>query len=207
MCTADLLAIVLVMGTNGVELGPIEAAEIGRALRRGGKVWHRVIGEDVPEGLLVRFGRASDGRLVVTGLLLAPALDGGEEVTARDLRRVALGAITQDANRYLRGGDEADPLVAAITKHYAHQLVWDVADESTGPPRRPGRRGWDDEHYRRIADLYRQALADEHTRRAPVRFISEREYVSEPTVRRWVSVARSKGFLEPSDRRSRGDQS
>jgi hypothetical protein len=59
-----------------------------------------------------------------------------------------------------------------------------------------GPRGYPDDHFRAVAELYRKALIE--APRAPTKWIAEQFVVSMPTARRWVQRARDKGYLGAS---------
>ena len=62
--------------------------------------------------------------------------------------------------------------------------------------RRPGRRGHDDDHYRKVADAYKALIAKGET--APNKWIAEDWGYSRNTVAGWVRKARQLGFLAPA---------
>lgn len=57
----------------------------------------------------------------------------------------------------------------------------------------PRRRVLDDDHYREVADVYRQALADDDPQ--PVNRVKEELHSARSTAGRWVGEARKRGFL------------
>lgn len=133
----------------------------------------------------VRLGFAPDGRLCVTGLLVA-VLEP-TEITARALRDIPLAEITAMA---------ADPKALGP----AAQVILGGAASAAAPLRRPrmrpGPRGHPREHFEHVAARYRAAL--QRTPRSPVTTLTKELHASEATVRRWLQQARAMGLLGPA---------
>jgi hypothetical protein len=63
---------------------------------------------------------------------------------------------------------------------------------------RPGRRGHPDEHYREVAERYRQLRAEGVTN--PTATIAAERFVNHNTVSGWLRVARQRSYLPPARR-------
>jgi hypothetical protein len=132
--------------------------------------------------VLVRLGKAPDGRPVCTGLVLG-AFDEGE-ITARGLRDLPLVQFLIQIGRHQEVRDES----GAFSKGFKRYT----------PKLRRGPQGLDDEHFKKIAGLYRTALKLQP--RAPLNAMRELlgkgAYApSDSTIHGWVRQARQRGFL------------
>ncbi len=65
-------------------------------------------------------------------------------------------------------------------------------------PGRPGRRGHPDEHYREVAERYRQLHAEGVTN--PTATIAAERFANHNTVAGWLRGARERGYLPPGRR-------
>lgn len=139
--------------------------------------WHTVARSDLPYPIMVRLGKAPDGRLVISGM--AVGLDAPVEVTARSLRVIPLASIltTLARSRFM-------PLVIQNTISQARQPV------------RRGPRGLTDAHFEEVATTYRQALME--APRSPLVAFRLLMPSSESTARRWIQRARDRGLLGPA---------
>ncbi len=131
---------------------------------------------------LVRLGKSPDGRPVCTGLVLG-AFDE-DEITARGLRDLPLVQFLSHIGRWQEVREES----GAFSKGFKRYT----------PKLRRGPQGLDDEHFKKIADLYRTALRLQP--RAPLKAMQELlgkgGYVpSDSTIHGWVRQARLRGFL------------
>jgi|GEM_PF-6094449 len=156
--------------------------------------WHRWVGvglDVVPYPVEIRVNRTEDGRLACTGLQLGARLDIDPpqvetEITARSLRDLPISQILGAIARQL----PAQPMAAEALG---------VNGVIQGPPLRratrprPGPRGWPREHFEEVARVYREGLAREP--RAPVKYVRETMFTTEPTARRWIQRARDMGLL------------
>lgn len=149
--------------------------------------WFGVQLDDKPLDVAMRVGRDDAGRLVCTGLILG-SVDGSQEITARDLRRVPLSYLLT-ALAKTAVANPGDPLAMAIGFHV------DRARRYEGPRARPGPKGHSADHFQRVAEEYRHAY---RATRAPIKELAKQMHASEPTVRRWVQRARDMGYLGPS---------
>lgn len=181
-----------------LELPSLRAPTI-HALERD--VWHLV--EDSSRQrlrmpVLVRLGER-DGKLVCTGLILGaspshPHERARDEITARDLRAVPLGAIVANiasllVDRESPRFEDLESEDAVLIRDLVQTAAWPVNQR---PRARPGPKGWDDAHWTEVAQCYRGAVQ----KRQPVRAaIQERFNVSESTARRWIERARDRGLL------------
>jgi hypothetical protein len=136
--------------------------------------------------LLIRLAKSSDGRLVCTGMVLGGGAGSETEITARSLRDVPLAPLLAGLGQWRENRDQTG-IFGAGFKRYAPKL-------------RRGPRGLPDEHFKKIADLYRIALNRQP--RAPLMVMRELlakdrgGYVpSDSTIHGWVRQARQRGFL------------
>jgi hypothetical protein len=72
------------------------------------------------------------------------------------------------------------------------------AEASKPAPGRPGRRGHPDEHYREVAERYRQLRAEGVTN--PTATIAAERFANHNTVAGWLRGARERGYLPPGRR-------
>jgi hypothetical protein len=181
-------------------------------LELSGASWIHVEGGDLPHPMSVRLGVRADGQLVATGVVIDA--DEGVEVTTRDLR-LSLAQILSEFAATVARPSEKRRLYGELHGHpeFADdERFQQWSEDHPGSAvdfldvgarlravKRPGRRGWSDDHYREVAKAYRRAWR-EHPR-APIRALME-EFGSpgspapESTVHRWIRTARAKGFLK-----------
>jgi hypothetical protein len=112
----------------------------------------------------------------------------------------AFGQLT-DAEFLARTGSGYDPLLEAMghTDTSAERIAWarQVADAVQAVPlRRRGRRGYPDDHYRRIALAYLD-LQQQGVSRGIQHRLAEQERKQPETIRDWLHIATKKGFLTP----------
>jgi hypothetical protein len=177
--------------------------------------FNRLSQYDPPVAL--QLGLAPDGRLVCTGLLVGWQLDAiGDAtkvplnertaLTARALRGIKLGEILNELEP-LADGVEPFPDRAASPKRYRKFSTgaWPVPNwlHQTVPavrPPHPGPKGYSDEHYKNVADLYKMALAVKPG--APMKYLTELLGLSpknQATAYRWRNEAVARGFLPESE--------
>lgn len=134
----------------------------------------------------VRIGRRPDGRLVCTGLIVGGlSFDYGPdmpEITARALREIKLPHLVEQAVMSGTGDWE--------------ERVRRLLDASLPVRPRVRRRQLGDDHFRDVAESYRQAMVK--APQAPTQWLAKQWHVSEPTLRRWLQRARDKGYLGAS---------
>jgi hypothetical protein len=143
--------------------------------------WLAASAPELPFPLLVAVGLDRAGRLVCTGLLATGLVVGAErsdlvEVTVRSLLRLRLAELvgqvaagdTPTLRRALRMADDAGGLLR----------------------RKPGRKGYDQQHYEQIAEDVRGMPG------ATLHALASRWHVSEATARRWRDGARRLGLLD-----------
>lgn len=153
-------------------------------------VWVRVEGGDLPLPIEIRVHRGTDGRTVVTGLLVGDQ-DAPAEITAATLRRIRLGEIITalfDANT--PAGDLAD-LVRYIRPAVVRGVIQahlDAAPTIDTHSRRP-----QDTEYRRFATTYLSELArnPSHAMTNTARALG----LSRATANRWADTCRRRGYL------------
>jgi hypothetical protein len=180
-------------GYGFVAVPPVDEAKVAKILHRLGdepQRWLRVqVGPDEPpRTILLRFGRAADGRIIVTGVFI-----GAEEreVTARSLRQLPLAH-----------------LIAFARSGQPRLLNWWLAQGLATSTERvvragpPGPKGHPREFFEQIAEQYRRAL--EEAPSTPVKWLAlevktrEDKPTPESTVRRWLQRCRDMGLLGPS---------
>jgi hypothetical protein len=156
--------------------------------------WIGVELEDVPP-FQIRLARASDGRTICTGLRIGEREEhdpegpiAEREIQARTLRQIPLGQVVDEltSDEYRAGLDEH-------TLGYGRELLERFVPERQVTRRRIGPRGWPMEHWQRVAELYREALA--RRPRNPHRYIAEHFPTTEQTSRRWVLKCRDLGLI------------
>jgi hypothetical protein len=177
----------------------------GLAAAVTGSAWFKY---DADEGnpnaalpVLIRLGVNDQGRHVCTGLIVGDVYsyyfgDQPREVNAAVLRSIHLPEVLSFA---LRTGDIPDEYGAAV-----RQLL----DTAPSVLTHPGRAGYPDDHYERVAQLYRRALAEAPT--APTSWLQQRltrdgRKVSGPTIRRWLAESRRRGHLGPTTQGRAGE--
>lgn len=142
-----------------------------------------------PMPVFLNLQRNAAGKVICSGLIIGDlprwAPVEPREVNAARLRSIHLPALIRRAVLFV---DAPDDLGRAL-----RDLLQDIRPTGTGP----GPRGYDDEHFRKVAATYRAALAA--APRAPTKWLAEREKVSLATARRWVQRARDRGFLGASE--------
>jgi hypothetical protein len=172
--------------------------------------WISFADGNLPFPVLISLGRAPDGRLIITGLLIAnldipPVYDDAApewfrskpvEITSRSLRDLPLAELLGSVDA-LRDDPEGKALF---------RRLFALADDlpPTFPRRRPGPKGHPREHFEQVAQAYRIALA--RAPRAPVKTLAEQMNASDATVRRWIQRARDMGLLGPSTPGKAGEQ-
>jgi hypothetical protein len=180
----------------------------------GGASWIRVEGDELPHPILIRLALSDDGRLVASGLIVES--DG--ELTTRSLRLPLARIVAEFAaaaahvptykrlRRELMGRTTESAGEAAWTPQIPKGVPdWWLASDFIDTPtrlrqaktaRRPGRRGYPDQHYREVAKAYTRA-ARQHPR-APIQALMKELHATEPTVHRWLRTARERGYLPPT---------
>lgn len=174
--------------------------------RLGEGTWAEVTGGDLPQPILVRFGRSERGTLVVTGLIIGAA--EAVEITSRDVRTIKLAEILAALSDPkvpgvqklgLRLSPDTSLTFFTAPRGYLTDALMELAggaSKGIAPRPRPGRKGYPPEHFQEVADAYREACMTHP--RSPFLALTRHLHVSEATARRWVGVARSRGFLGPA---------
>ncbi len=148
----------------------------------------------------------SGGELVIGQLTLEPELNTGTGITRSLLHGVSVSQILARAQAMLVQTPEWLELVKRLglgepphaDKERAHRAAATAA--TAGTARRRGRKGWGEEHYRRVALEY-LALQREGVGRGILNRLAEREAkrlkkpIARETMRDWVRRARELGFL------------
>lgn len=172
----------------------------GRAIERlADSEWVSVAGGDLPQPVLVRFGKSERGTLVVTGLIVGASAE--REITSRDVRNIKpaeiLAALSSDESALVIPVDLRRNELGEISGTGMGKELLSHAERGASskvvPRRRPGRKGWPDEHYREVAEVYRRALIEDS--HAPFEAARKKLGASPATMRRWVGTARQKGYL------------
>lgn len=194
----------------------------GEAHAEGGS-WIRATGEDLPETVLVRLGVGEDGKIVATGLLIEAK--NARELTTRAARIpvaqlvgefVAATANTRTYKRLARelhdreqsaeedawqdtqGIGRAREFVEVLAPVDGDLAGWSGQHELVTRAR-PGRRGWPDDHWRAVAQAYRQAEKDypgEEVKAVRRMLGADSHPVPEATVHRWLRTAEDRDFLK-----------
>ena len=105
--------------------------------------------------LVLQIGRAPDGRLICTGLLVGWR-DKPVEVTARALHQIRLGEILMGLAPLPEDG--AAPRGRGKRSDLSPIPPWLLQQTPTVRPPHPGQAGHTDEHYQNVARLYEEAL-------------------------------------------------
>lgn len=162
--------------------------------------WYEVTGGGLTAPVMLRLGRAADGRLVCTGLVLGhdvPVDGPPPEITTRSLR-ISLASIVQTIARRAENRASTNPM---------DKLGRFVIDRTkpAGPPRvRPGRQGHGAEFYEEVTAAYRRALR-QHPEAPTKALAANYPGWSEAAVRYWLRVARDRGLLGRSERGMAGE--
>lgn len=193
--------------------------------RIGGGGWALVEqhGAQGRERILVRVATDNRGRYRIRDLHV---LDTGEPMTAERLRAVRVSAIEAILNLPEQSAAVADRMdtrppfeleqvldefvtSGAVTTGRAHErdhargftpIGGTAPRQHSGhlrPFARTGRRGYDDDFYRQVADLHRAVVA-RGGRPGPVAMIAEVADVPRTTAARWVKEARRRELLDPA---------
>ena len=175
--------------------------------------WIVFADDRLPFPVAVSLGRAPDGRLIITGLLGAnldiPAVYAEDapgapdwfpskrvEITSRSLRELPLGKLLSSVSAL-----KDDPKSRALYRRLLG-LADDLPASFQRP--RPGRNPLTREHFEKVAQAYRRALAEPPG--APVKTLAKQWNVPEATLRRWIQRARDMGLLGPSMAGKAGEQ-
>jgi hypothetical protein len=149
-----------------------------------------------PDSPPIRSERRFPLRAMVNAAVRAAAF----EIVEVPIERVR--ALQQDARLVLHGNSQLVPDRNGNVRLYAP--AFDSAKESpvergpAPPPRRPE----SDDDWRRVAELYRRAVASGSP---PSLAVAAEFGVSRPTARKWVQGARERGFLRPAVGRRAGE--
>lgn len=123
----------------------------------------------------------------------------GQAVTHDEWRRVKVARVIETSR--------ADVVRTMAETHVAETVtnepdsVEDVVQVLTahvvpGPPH--GRSSWSDDHYRRVAEVYRAAVANsERPVVAVMREVGTPDYTPRSTAKGWVQEARRRGLIPP----------
>jgi hypothetical protein len=152
--------------------------------------WLRIEGGGLPWPVLVRLGR-SEGRLVITGLIVGAGEDHPAEITSRGLRLVTVPEITAGIARMAKG----DPIL--------EDLFLDTAPPYRRPRRRPGQVRLPREHFEAVARSYREGVLAGW--RSPVAKVASDFHVGSTQARRYVARARDMGILGPAPKGRAGE--
>ncbi|GIG54539.1 leucine zipper domain-containing protein [Demequina activiva] len=156
--------------------------------------WHRVVDETGAAGsLLVRVAKSSDGKLVITGLVMG---DGIDEVTGQALRAIKPGEIIRTI-QWRESGTLPPRSVGALGPtglarfEGMTERVESHAEASAAPSKR-GRRGPTHEELTRFAEVYTK----HSTYSDAAMTLAARELgLSRATANRWAARCRNEGLL------------
>lgn len=160
------------MGVTGQRLGELVA----------GPGWYKIGPPDTEQDTYVRLGETKTGRLVVTNVLVG-ALDGSDEVTARALRRVKIGAILDDIEEML-DPEDPDDLAGFIYGELRREMY-----RASGEKASPGRPRLTDDELMPTVEAYRKDPKQTWNQ------LADAVGVSASTAQRHVAEARSRGIL------------
>jgi hypothetical protein len=173
-----------------------------RQLEFGHQGWVRLSG--VPDVVVMLRTEEWNGRRIIVDLVISgPPIDSGT------LKAIPIGWIesainTAQAQAHLAAQqDGVDALTAAINARHEEAFENELPGTGWVEPTRLGRPdGSDpDAFYRNVAAAYNAAVA-ESSKVAPR--LAEKAGVPVPTVHRWISEARRRGFLPPARRGKAG---
>jgi hypothetical protein len=155
-----------------------------------------VFSEDPTAPDLVEIGFARNAKPGDRPVYIAVRRDNG--VNASDLQRLPWARWFRWAETITRYSGLPEANGRINTSEFS--VGWAQVEPPTAPPRvrRPGRRGHPDEHYERVAEIYKRFLAD--GRGAPTARLAKSEYVSRNTAAGWIRAARRRGLLPPAQR-------
>lgn len=146
--------------------------------------------------------RFVDGEYRCTSIRLVER-EGGEGVKGSSLRALPIDAILRRGARLamrVRTPGEAGVIARGPTSH-DDLAAFDAAVRKTRPRRS---RGVDDDFLRRVASVYRAALA---AGQPPAVAVAKALHGSRSSAGRWVMQARAKGFLGAAVQRRAGEVS
>jgi hypothetical protein len=151
------------------------------------------------EPVLMRINKSSDGRFVVTGLVIG--MSGQRELTSHTLRSIKLGAIMREL---FKDFDPTRPPESypgepsyALLDRYDQVMSWWlmkelVVDEAV-PVGASGGDGERPDRYRIFAETYLRELARDPRRAMTATAMAH--HISRATANRWAKVCRQRGHL------------
>lgn len=155
--------------------------------------WTEVEGGGLEHPIYVRLARSTDGRRVITGMVLGSAIPQ-HEITASSLRKVRIGAILEQ----LFDGFDEDPVPAY--DDFEAQIEWGLMHQTydLGAPQlatesRVSERGAQQGTLEAFADRYR--LEFEKNPRRAMTATAEALHISRATANRWAEKARQARLL------------
>lgn len=160
------------MGVTGQRLGELVA----------GPGWYKVSPPDTEHDTYVRLGETKTGRLIITNVLVG-SLDGSDEITARALRRLKIGAILDDLEGTI-DPDDPDDLAGFIYGALRSEMY-----RANGEKVSPGRPKLTDEELAPTVEAYREG--PERTWKQ----LADAAGVSTSTAQRHITEARERGLL------------
>lgn len=159
---------------------------------------------DAEPPVALKLARSSDGRMICTAMIVGlneayPVVIDGRggyqatpvEVTSRALRKIPVAELIGRAMRSADAPGWGDLVKRRVPKVRAVQ-------------RSPGPKGHPDEHFREVADAYREALLAEPRR--PMAWMQRHYHADRTTIARWVKRARDMGYLGEADPGKAGDR-
>jgi hypothetical protein len=126
--------------------------------------------------------------------------DSDVEVTGLVLRKIRLGRIRDRALLRFR---RREPVYASMERGGwispdDYGRARELAELSRNQPRKRGRAGYPDDHYRRIAFAYIDDIKEHGNSRGVLDRLAKAEHVQRSTIRDWVKRARELEFLAPT---------
>lgn len=151
--------------------------------------------------LLIRVARTSEGELVCTGLMAGVSPSDPEPISARDLAGIRLGSLLAQLapvlgdgrkSRYLKEGALSTP------EDFRDLLGKVTVDRPRQGPKLPGRHQLTPEWFQKVADIYREVLAESPER--PTQALARKTSVSTRTASRWITRAKEMGLIDDDDK-------
>lgn len=162
-----------------------------------GADWHRIedtTGE-VP-AFYVRVGAAADGRMIVTGLLLAEPAEDALEVTANMLRAVSLAEVVRTIQWRESGALPPRSLgpigPTGLGRFEGHDASVRAAAQPVAAPSRRGQRAPDHEDLEHFAAVYQRHATYS---RSAMTLTARELHMHRATAHRWRERCRAAGLL------------
>lgn len=195
-----------------LQLGSVERASVKiltspgdlAVVFSGGHQWYKIDPDTSdpsrprPFPVYFRLGRSASGETVISGMLIG-SLDGTDEILARTIRHIPIGAALEEASATLASWTSSDD---DFERELGKELL-SMSSQIRGERSRPGPKAWQTQGFlTEIANLYMEA--SQKAPRGKYRFMKERidsdprirelypdaVEVAEGTIRSWVKKIR-----------------